>query len=63
MQNFYVCLGSFHDALCVLRCLIKKRALLPGGGAPEMEVAVQLRKLAEEKVGAEHYCWKVWITV
>jgi T-complex protein 1 subunit delta len=50
---------SIHDALCVLRCLIKKRALLPGGGAPEMEVAVQLRKLAEEKVGAEHYCWKV----
>jgi T-complex protein 1 subunit delta len=39
--------------------LIKKRALLPGGGAPEMEVAVQLRKLAEEKIGAEHYCWKV----
>lgn len=50
---------SLHDALCVLRCLIKKRALLPGGGAPEMEVAVQLRKLSEEKVGAEHYCWKV----
>lgn len=24
-----------------------------------MEVAVQLRKLAEEKIGAEHYCWKV----
>jgi len=51
---------SVHDALCVLRCLIKKRALLPGGGAPEMEVAVQLRKLAEEKVGAEHYCWKAF---
>lgn len=21
---------SFHDALCVIRCLVKKRALLPG---------------------------------
>ncbi|KAI6184158.1 T-complex protein 1 subunit delta [Aphelenchoides bicaudatus] len=51
---------SLHDALCVLRCLIKKRALLPGGGAPEMEVAVQLRKFAEERVGAEHYCWKAF---
>ncbi|KAI6194237.1 T-complex protein 1 subunit delta [Aphelenchoides besseyi] len=51
---------SLHDALCVLRCLVKKRALLPGGGAPEMEVAVQLRKLAEEKIGAEHYCWKAF---
>lgn len=50
---------SLHDALCVLRCLVKKRALLPGGGAPEMEVAVSLRKLAEEKAGAEQYCWKV----
>lgn len=50
---------SLHDALCVLRCLVKKRALLPGGGAPEMEVSVTLRKLAEERVGAEQYCWKV----
>ena len=24
---------SIHDALCVLRCLVKKRALLAGGGA------------------------------
>ncbi|VDN28401.1 unnamed protein product [Gongylonema pulchrum] len=34
---------SIHDALCVIRCLVKKRALVSGGGAPEMEVAVQLR--------------------
>ncbi|KAA3452582.1 T-complex protein 1 subunit delta [Gossypium australe] len=30
---------SLHDALCVIRCLVKKRALLPGGGAPEMQVS------------------------
>ena len=29
---------SLHDALCVIRCLVKKRALISGGGAPEMEV-------------------------
>uniref|UniRef100_A0A0K0F2X8 T-complex protein 1 subunit delta n=1 Tax=Strongyloides venezuelensis TaxID=75913 RepID=A0A0K0F2X8_STRVS len=51
---------SMHDALCVIRCLVKKKALLPGGGAPEMEVAVQLRKLAQTRVGAEHYCWKAF---
>merc|ERR1719446_1697754 len=27
---------SLHDALCLLRCLVKKRFLTPGGGAPEM---------------------------
>lgn len=30
---------SFHDALCVVRALVKKRSLLPGGAAVEMEVA------------------------
>ncbi|KAH7727416.1 T-complex protein 1 subunit delta-like protein [Aphelenchoides avenae] len=49
---------SLHDALCVIRCLVKKRALIPGGGAPEMEVAVKLRQLAQSKTGAEQYCWK-----
>jgi len=27
---------SIHDALCVIRCLVKKRGLIAGGGAPEM---------------------------
>uniref|UniRef100_A0AC35UAL4 T-complex protein 1 subunit delta n=1 Tax=Rhabditophanes sp. KR3021 TaxID=114890 RepID=A0AC35UAL4_9BILA len=49
---------SVHDALCVIRCLVKKKALLPGGGAPEMEIAVQLRKMAQTRQGAEHYVWK-----
>ncbi|CAJ0586755.1 unnamed protein product, partial [Mesorhabditis spiculigera] len=51
---------SLHDALCVIRCLVKKKALLPGGGAPEMEVAVQLRQLAQERSGAEQYCWRAF---
>jgi len=30
---------SIHDALCVVRALIKKKSLVPGGAAVEMEVA------------------------
>jgi len=33
---------SIHDSLCVVRSLVKKKALIPGGGAPEMEVAQKL---------------------
>ncbi|KAJ2766722.1 T-complex protein 1 subunit delta, partial [Coemansia nantahalensis] len=33
---------SIHDALCVIRCLVKKRALVVGGGAPEIEVSQRL---------------------
>ncbi|CAB3403997.1 unnamed protein product [Caenorhabditis bovis] len=51
---------SLHDALCVIRCLVKKRALLPGGGAPEMEVAVKLRQLALSQHGATQYCWRAF---
>nr|CAD2203500.1 unnamed protein product [Meloidogyne enterolobii] len=51
---------SLHDALCVIRCLVKKRALLPGGGAPEMQVSVKLRAASQTKQGAEQYCWKAF---
>ncbi|KAI4790941.1 t-complex protein 1 subunit delta, partial [Aureobasidium sp. EXF-8845] len=37
---------SLHDAQCVLRCLVKKKALLPGGGSPEMAVSHSLSRLA-----------------
>ena len=30
---------SLHDALCVVRSLVKKRFLISGGGAPEVEIA------------------------
>ena len=38
---------SVHDALCVIRCLVAKRALIPGGAAPEMEVEHQLVQWAK----------------
>ncbi|CAI4232984.1 unnamed protein product [Auanema sp. JU1783] len=51
---------SLHDALCVIRCLVKRKALLPGGGAPEMEIAVKLRQLAQSQAGATQYCWRAF---
>merc|ERR1711959_831856 len=47
---------SFHDALCVARCLVKKRFLICGGGAPEVEMAVRLGEHAKTLQGQESYC-------
>lgn len=30
---------SMHDALCVVRALVKTRGMVCGGGAPEIEIA------------------------
>ena len=35
---------SLHDALCVLRCLVKNKGILGGGGAIEVELARQLEE-------------------
>jgi T-complex protein 1 subunit delta len=51
---------SLHDALCVIRCLVKKRALIAGGGAPEIEVAHSLSMRSRELTGTEAICWKVF---
>ena len=50
---------SIHDALCVIRCLVKKRAIIAGGGAPETELAVQLQKYGRTLSGMEAYCFQV----
>jgi len=47
---------SLHDALCVVRALVKKRSLVPGGAAVEMEVAQKLQEYAREIFGADSYC-------
>jgi len=51
---------SLHDALCVIRCLVKKRALLAGGGAPEIEVSRRLMEHAKTLKGMEQYCYQAF---
>ena len=47
---------SLHDALCVLRCLVKQRFFTPGGGAPEMQLSYQLSKWSDTLLGMHSYC-------
>jgi T-complex protein 1 subunit delta len=51
---------SLHDAHCAIRSLVKKKALLAGGGAPEIEIAHQLSLKARELSGTEAICWKAF---
>jgi thermosome len=44
---------SVHDALCVIRDLIREPKIVAGGSAPELEVANELRKYAERIAGRE----------
>ncbi|GAA5990110.1 hypothetical protein JCM5350_001104 [Sporobolomyces pararoseus] len=48
---------SLHDALCVVRCLVKKRFLIAGGGAPEIHVSRLLAQHAQTLKGMESYCF------
>lgn len=49
---------SVHDALCVVRSLVKLKYLIPGGGAPEIEVSIRLSKYADTVGGTTGYCLK-----
>lgn len=51
---------SLHDALCVVRCLVKKRAQIVGGGAPEIEMALQLAAVAQTLEGVDAYCFRAF---
>lgn len=51
---------SLHDALCVVRALVKKRCLVPGGACVEMEVSYQLQKYAREIFGSDSYVVKAY---
>jgi len=44
---------SLHDALCVVRNSIEDGKIVAGGGAPEAEIAKQLRKYAPKVGGRE----------
>jgi T-complex protein 1 subunit delta len=47
---------SLRDALCVVRSIVKRKAILPGGGAPETEIAVRLQEYATTVQGMKSYC-------
>jgi len=51
---------SLHDGLCVIRDLINEPRIVAGGGAPEMEMANQLRKFAETIAGREQLAIRVF---
>lgn len=51
---------SLHDALCVVRCLVKKRFLIVGGGAPEAELALRLEEYAKTLPGEQQFCVKAF---
>lgn len=44
---------SIHDALCVIRSLVKSKALITGGGSVELEVASKLHEKATTMKGLE----------
>lgn len=51
---------SLHDALCVVRCLVKSNSIVRGGGAPEMEISSQLRKWALTLEGLASVCVRAY---
>lgn len=51
---------SIHDALCVIRSLVKQRYLIAGGGAGEIEVSQQLANFAKTLTGRQSYCMRAY---
>jgi T-complex protein 1 subunit delta len=51
---------SFHDALCVVRSLVKRKYTIVGGAAAEIEMSIQLSKYAMTLAGAESMCVKAY---
>lgn len=52
---------SIHDAQCVVRSLVKKRFLIAGGGAPEIEAALKLKEFSlGTSSGVDAYCMKAF---
>jgi thermosome len=51
---------AIHDALCVVRDVIEDEKVVGGGGAPELETAIQLRKFAQTLGGREQLAVEVF---
>jgi T-complex protein 1 subunit delta len=54
---------SVHDALCVVRSLVKKRYMIAGGGSPEAECALQLTMWSKTLTGVRSYCVRAFAEV
>lgn len=51
---------SLHDALCVIRCLVKSNYLIPGGGAPEIYLAHHLTNMSQSMTGLKSVCYRAF---
>jgi len=51
---------SVHDALCVVRSIVKKRFMISGGGVAETELAVKLTEWSKTQVGMRAYCARAY---
>ena len=51
---------SLHDALCVVRALVKRRHLVPGGASVEMEVSQKLQAYSRDIYGSDSYCVRAY---
>ena len=51
---------AIHDALCVVRNVVEDQKIVGGGGAPEIETAIQLRKYAQTLGGREQLAVEVF---
>jgi thermosome len=51
---------AIHDALCVVRDVVVDQKLVGGGGAPEIETAIQLREYASTLGGREQLAVEIF---
>ncbi len=51
---------AIHDSLCVVRDIVEDQKIVGGGGAPELEVAIQLRAYATTLGGREQLAVEVF---
>lgn len=51
---------SLHDALCVLRCLHRRPALIAGGGVPELALSIALDRRSKELTGSKALCFSAF---
>lgn len=51
---------SIHDALCVVRNLVRENRIVYGGGAAEIACSLSVSKAADEISTVEQYAWRAF---